>query len=226
MTVQELFKSLDREDFIKYYCQYEDVLAGKYEVTEKGKKIVTDLFNQLLTVDPVPAKENKNWIIFSIPEAGTISLSSFTVEREELLNPGEDGYVEHYGYEFDPMREILSYEVSKACLQYFNDPRQVAASILYEMTFFGYSVDNQEEEATQLLDSLNEQADEITEALENGDESKLSSFEDVVDHIGWVDTRTEEDKAFEHDISTIEGEFYIKLRDRLYDLERAYLKNK
>ena len=37
MTVQELFKSLDKEDFIKYYCQYEDVLAGKYEVTEKGK---------------------------------------------------------------------------------------------------------------------------------------------------------------------------------------------
>ena len=61
MTVQELFKSLDREDFIKYYCQYEDVLAGKYEVTEKGKKIVTDLFNQLLTIDPVPAKKNKNW---------------------------------------------------------------------------------------------------------------------------------------------------------------------
>ena len=78
MTVQELFKSLDKEDFIKYYCQYEDVLAGKYEVTEKGKKIVTDLFNQLLTIEPLPAKENKNWIIFSIPEAGTISLSSFT----------------------------------------------------------------------------------------------------------------------------------------------------
>ena len=59
MTVQELFKSLDKEDFIKYYCQYEDVLAGKYEVTEKGNKIVTELFNQLLTIESLPARMKK-----------------------------------------------------------------------------------------------------------------------------------------------------------------------
>jgi hypothetical protein len=225
VTVQELFKSLDRDDFIKYYCQYDDVIAGKYETTEKGKKVVTELFDQLLAVKPIPAENNKNWIVFSIPEAGTISLNSFLVEKDDLLNPSEDGYIEHYGYEFDPMREILSYEVSKACLQYFNDPRQIAAAILYEMTFFGYSIEDQENESTGLQNSLTEQVEEITETLENGDDSKFSSWEEVKDKLGWVDTRTEEDKAFERDMNTIEGEFYNKLLDRLYDFERAYLKN-
>lgn len=224
MTVQELFKSLDKEDFIKYYCQYEDVLAGKYEVTEKGKKVVTELFDQLLTVEPIPAKEGKNWIVFFTPWVGSIALNSFLVEKNDLLNPSESGYVEHYGYEFDPMREILSYEVSNACLKYFDNPRQLAAAILYEMTFFGYSIDGQENEAAELLSGLHKQVEEVTEAVENGDDSKFSSWEDVKDTLGWVDTRTEEDKAFEQDMSTIEGEFCNKLRDRLYDFERAYLK--
>ena len=226
MTVQELFKSLDKEDFIKYYCQYEDVLAGKYEVTEKGKRVVTDLFEQLLTAEPLPDADNISWIIFSIPDVGTISLNSFSVKANDLLNPGENGYVEHYGYEFDSMRKVLAYKVSDACLKYLSDPRQFAASILYEMTFFGYTIDDQEEDATNLLNSLNEQVDEISEALDNGDDSALSSFEEVATSVGWnwVDNRTEEDKVFEKDVSNLEGEFYIKLRDRLYDLERVYLR--
>lgn len=226
MTVQELFKSLDKEDFIKYYCQYEDVLAGKYGVTEQGKKIVTDLFNQLLTIEPTPTEDDKTWIVFSIPDAGTISLNSFLVEKDDLLNPREDGYVEHWGYEFNPMPEILSYEVSKACLQYLIDPRQLAASILYEMTFFGYSIESQENEATDLRNSLNEQIEEIQNYEENGGECPYVSADEVFrDYdLSSFFNRSEEDKAFERDMSTIEGEFYNKLRDRLYDFERAYLK--
>ena len=41
MTVQELFKSLNKEEFINYYCYYDLSGSDKYQTTEKGKQIVT-----------------------------------------------------------------------------------------------------------------------------------------------------------------------------------------
>ena len=52
MTVQELFKSLDKELFVNYYCRYEEDEKSKYLTTDKGKQIIIRLFNQLLEVTP------------------------------------------------------------------------------------------------------------------------------------------------------------------------------
>lgn len=223
MTVQELFKSLDKNDFIKYYCQYEQILANKYSTTDSGRLIIEELFDKLISSEPIENKDD--CIVFCIPELGSISYSSYHVYKKDLLEPAESGYVEHYGLDFVPMLETLGYKVSDACLFYLADPRQIAASILYEMTYFGYTIEDQKDESSTLLDSLTIQVEEIQKAEDKG-ESIVAPIEEVFERVGWVDTRTNSEKLYQEKFSTIEGTCGIDLRDLLYEMERDYINNK
>lgn len=229
MIVQELFKSLDKKDFIKYYCQYECVLSNKYRTTKNGKKIITDLFDKLCNADPILTSNDDdngmNEIIFCIPELGTISCSTYSVYEKDLLEPDDTGYVEHYGIEFDSMLKVLGYKVSDACLFHFDDPRLIAASILYEMTFFGYTLEDQEDEAKALLDSLHEQVEDIKEKEEKGEPIGIPADE-VFNGLGWVDNRSEKEIFYQNKCSEIYGNCGIDLRDLFYDMERDYLNGK
>ncbi len=214
MTVQELFKSLNKEEFINYYCYYDLSESDKYEITEKGKQVVTELFEQLLTAKPV---ENENGcIIFSIEQIGTEMLYSFLVHREDLLSSEEP---EHYAYELSPMLEILGYDVSTACKHALGNDYRLAASILYEMTFFGYTIDSQEEETSDTLTSLNKSVQEIEEGT-----AELLTADEVFSNFGYEDTRTYFEREFDDDKYTIEGTYFVDMRTRLYKLEKEYLK--
>lgn len=214
MTVQELFKSLNKEEFINYYCYYDLSGSDKYETTEKGKQVVIELFEKLLSATPVENKDE--CIIFSIEQVGTEMLYSFLVHRDDLLNCEEP---EHYAYELSPMLEILGYDVSNACKYSLNNDYKLAASILYEMTFFGYTIESQEEEASEITDSLTESVKEITEGTAN-----LVSADEVFSNFDYQDTRTEFERTFDDAKYTIEGTYFSDVRSRLYELEKEYLK--
>lgn len=214
MTVQELFKSLDKEEFIKYYCHYDLLESDKYETTEKGKQVVTELFEKLLSVSPVENKDE--CIIFSIEQIGTEMLYSFLVHKQDLLDSDEP---EHYAYELSPMLEILGYDVSSACKYALKNDYKLAASILYEMTFFGYTIEDQQDEASEVTESINKSVQEIKEGT-----AELLTADEVFSNLGYEDTRTNFEQLFDDDKYTIEGNYFSDTRSRLYKLEKEYLK--
>lgn len=215
MTVKEFFNSLDREKFIDYYCKYENFCGDECIDTIKHKAIIRDLLTKFETIEP---KENtEGCIIFALPDPGLVSLNSFLIHKEDLFS-GEE--VEHYAYELCPMQEILGFYVSFACKYYLNDDYQFAASILYEMTFFGYSVDKQQEEVTEKKEELNK----MVEKMEEGT-AELLSVDEVFKDFNYVDPRTSYEQTFDNERYRIEGEFYFSVREVLYSLEKEYLKS-
>lgn len=209
MTVQEYFRSLDREKFIKEYLYYCD-----YPKSTAKKNTIRDLLSKLdgleIVVDP-------SKIIFSVPVPDSEShlLDSFSIDREDLY---KDGRVEIYAYEMTPMREILGYQISQAC-SYFLGKYKFACSILYEMTFFGYNLDNQEKEVIHFSNGIKEQIEEIKSG-----EAKLVPVEDLFKHFGFEDTRSEAERLFDSEKFTIEGNYSKKITEALYKLEKEYLK--
>ena len=161
MTVQAFLQSLNLDDLVKAYCLYENDICNYHGTGNRKFHEDTDAvkkaFEKILSLEPVV---DENSIVFSIPELGTQSLDSFIVKKEELFDT-ELERIEHYGYEFDSMREILGYQISKACRFQLNDDLLYACSILFEMTFFGYDPDYQEHETSKNIDKLNEQIEEL-----------------------------------------------------------------
>ena len=214
MTVKEFFNSLDREKFIDYYCQYENFCGDKYIDVIKHKAIIRNLLAKFETIEP---KENtEGCIIFALPDPGLVSLNSFLIHKKDLFS-GEE--VEHYAYELCPMQEILGFDISSACKYYLNDDYQFAAAILYEMTFFGYDVDAQQEEVTEKKEELNKIIEEIEEST-----AELLSIDDVFKDFNYEDPRNSYERAFDNERYRIEGEFYSGIRELLYNLEKEYLK--
>ena len=208
MTVQEYFRSLDKEKFIKEYIDY----SNYYRSTTK-KNILRDL---LFKLDSLEIVSNPSKIIFSVPVPDSESrlLDSFCINKEDLY---KEDRVEHYAYEMTSMQEILGYQISQAC-NYFLGEYRFACSILYEMTFFGYDVVRQEKEVTQLSDKLKEQVEEI----ESGS-AKLASVENLFEHFGFEDNRSEAEKLFDSEKFTIDGVYSKKITEALFNLEKDYL---
>lgn len=209
MTVQEYFRSLDREKFIKeylYYCGYPKSTAKKNTIRD----LLSKLDSLEIVVDP-------SKIIFSVPVPDSEShlLDSFFIDREDLY---KDGRIEKYAYEMTPMQEILGYQISQAC-RYFLGEYKFACSIFYEMTFFGYDLDNQKKEVTCLSSGLKKQVEEIKSG-----EAKLTPIEDLFKHFGFEDTRSEAEKFFDSEKFNIERAYSQKITETLYNLEKEYLK--
>lgn len=207
MIVQEYFKSLDKEEFIKEYINY----CGYPKSTAK-KNVIRNLLSKLNDLEVI-ADFSK--IIFSVPVPDSTILDSFCVNREDLY---KEDRVEHYAYDMTPMQEILGYQISKSCI-YLLGEYKFACSILYEMTFFGYDLDRQEKEVTQLSNGLKEQVEEIKSG-----NAKLTPVENLFKHFGFEDTRSEAEKLFDSEKFTIEGIYNKNITEALYKLEKEYLK--
>ena len=143
-------------------------------------------------------------------------LYSFLVHKEDLLSSEEP---EHYAYELSPMLEILGYDVSSACKYALKDDYRLAASILYEMTFFGYTIEDQEAEASEITESISKSVEEIDEGT-----AELLTAEEVFSNLGYEDTRQSFEQLFDDDKYTLEGTYFSDMRSRLYKLEKEYLK--
>ena len=207
MIVQEYFKSLDKEEFIKEYINY-----CSYPKSTTKKNIIRNLLSKL---DDLEVIADFSKIIFSVPVPDSTTLDSFCVNREDLY---KEDRVEHYAYDMTPMQEILGYQISKSCA-YLLGEYKFACSILYEMTFFGYDLDRQEKEVTQLSNGLKEQVEEIKSG-----NAKLTPVENLFKHFGFEDTRSEAEKLFDSEKFTIEGIYNKNITEALYKLEKEYLK--
>jgi hypothetical protein len=99
---------------------------------------------------------------------------------------------ETYAFEFSPWAEVLGFEICPQNAAEVGEA-QLAAQILWEMTFFGFTEDQISEERKKLEGSIRE-VDEIKKLPPEEQEKRLISAEDLFAELGYEDTRTEEEK--------------------------------
>ena len=231
MTVQELFQKTlntqkDREEFVKYYLRYIDNNVRGRNKKQKLLKLIDDICNCK------DVKENKDNIIFFIPDYPKQDkedcVNNFVVHREDLFqeeNIIDSTKIQPYSYEFQPIKEVLGYQASQACLYAFKGKYRALGSILYEMTFFGYDMEKQEENAISELDILENSVKEIQEHPENlikWDDVKIE-FEEKYKIKARVKPIHEE--MFDEQYYQAENIFYNKVFDLLCQLERNYIRD-
>lgn len=229
MTVQELFKQTlntqkNREDFCKYYLRYIDNNIAGRNKKQKLLKLVDDICNcEDIKVD----EEN---IIFFIPDYPKQDkddcMNNFLIHKEDLFkqeNIIDPNKIEPYSYEFQPMKSILGYQVSQACLYAFKGKFRALASILWEMTWFGYDMETQQQKAEEELEILNNAVEEVENHPEN-----LIKWEDIkIDEKYKIKSRVKpaHEEFFDGEYQRAENIFYNKLTDLLYQLERQYIRH-
>ena len=225
MIVKDFLLKFNIDDLVDAYYLYEEDICNYHGTTKQitGKEdarkyALKKALNEILLLDPI---ENLDYIIFSVPHSNSQGLDSFLVKKQELFNTELDR-IEHYGYEFDSMREILGFEVSDACKLYLNDDLLFACSIIFEMTFFGYNPDDQEKETSKNIDELNTQIEEI----ESGEANFTTLDDEFWESVGYVDKRDEKERLFEDKVRSVEGNYIKDVLDELYDLERYYQNKK
>ena len=230
MTVQDLFKTTlitdkDKNDFCKYYLRYIDNNIRGRNKKQKLLKLVNDICNcENIEVD-------ESSIIFFIPDYPSLDkddcMNNFLIHREDLFkqeNIIDPNKIEPCSYEFQPMKTILGYQVSQACLYAFKGKFRALASILWEMTWFGYDMEAQQQKAEEELETLNAAVNDIENHSANVIkwEDFLSKIEDKYKIKPEVKPAHEE--FFDNEYQITENIFYNKLTDLLYQLERRYIK--
>lgn len=206
MTVQDLLKSVDKDSFIDYYIEY----CG-YPKSVRKKQIVGNFYDELINCK---VAEDTETIVFAIPTLDSNLLDSSLVKRADLKKHGR---IETYAYEASNAQDVLGYSVSKACQHYLHDDLEFAAGIFYELSYFGYTLKTQNDRANDFVDSINQSVEEI----KNGT-AKLISSDEVFKDLGYVDTRTEQEKKFDMIEAKLQCKFINNLKKELYRLELSY----
>lgn len=204
MTVQEFLKSIDKDELVESYLDY-----CNEKITKKSKEALNKFFDNILSKEVVA---DDSQVIFSMPTIDSTFFDSFIVPRREISKKKFNGYA----YEFTEISEILGYSVSNACI-YAYGKYKVACSILYEMTFFGYEVEEQEKAVNKEREELSKQIEEV--------ESGTANLEDVntfFERVGYKDTRTDLQKEFDIKKIKAEHKYYKNLKKLLCKLELSY----
>lgn len=201
MTVQEFLKSIDREELIDSYLNY-----CNEKITKKSKEALNKFFDNILSKEVVA---DDSCIIFSLPTLDSTYFDSFVVHRKDLTK----NKIDSYAYEFNKVTEVLGYSVSNACI-YAYGKYKVACSILYEMTFFGYDIEEQEKTVNKEVEDLKKQVEEI-----NSGTAKLEDLDSFLAKINYKDDRTDLQKEFDTERIRLEHKYYKNLKKLLYKLE-------
>lgn len=201
MTVQEFLKSIDREELIDSYLNY-----CNEKITKKSKEALNEFFDNILSKEAV---EDDSCIIFSLPTLDSTYFDSFVVHRKDLTKNKIDGYA----YEFNKVTETLGYSVSNACIHAYGRYK-VACSILYEMTFFGYNIEEQEKTVNKEVEDLKKQL----KAISSG-KARLENFDNFLARFDYKDDRTDLQKEFDTERIRLEQKYYKNLKKLLCKLE-------
>lgn len=231
MTVQDLFKTTlitdkDKNDFCKYYLRYIDNNIKGRNKKQKLLKLVNDICNcENIKVD----EEN---IIFFIPDYPNIDkddcLNNFLIQKEDLFkqeNIIDPTSIEPYSYEFQPMKTILGYQVSQACLYAFKGKFRALASILWEMTWFGYDMEAQQQRAEEELEILNNAVEEVENHPENLIKWEDIKFEFEEKYKIKSKIKPTHEEFFDNEYQIAENIFYNKVFELLCQLERRFSKD-
>lgn len=201
MTVQEFLKSIDREELIDSYLNY-----CNEKITKKSKEALNKFFDNILSKEVVA---DDSQIIFSLPTMNSTYFDSFVIHRKDLTK----NKIDSYAYEFNKVTEVLGYSVSNACI-YAYGKYKVACSILYEMTFFGYDIEEQERTVNKEVEDLKKQVEEI-----NSGTAKLEDLDTFLAKINYKDDRTDLQKEFDTERIRLEHKYYKNLKKLLCKLE-------
>lgn len=106
------------------------------------------------------------------------------------------GHIESFAYEYEPWDKILGYIVPPHII---GSPMQYifTASVLYEMTFFGYDEKELDKERKELEESI-EEIEQFKSLPPEQQKEQLESFEEFEREFGLNDNRTNEEK--EHNL--------------------------
>lgn len=192
MNVKELILSQNIDDIIQYLKEnfipeYEDYdkISKRYD---KGFRLsIKDIKNTI----PITNSEN---IIYGIKcqEVNTDEIIETTIDHcnikiSELLKMNSNIEIEtfediekahiptHWGLMFVDWETILGYQVIETD---FVSNLELAAEILWELTFFGYEKEENIVNAKKEADILDERSKELDEAIKTGDTSGYISIDD------------------------------------------------
>jgi hypothetical protein len=159
----------------------EHLILGYYHVDEGDEHLETLLYRKadVELFDP-------NSELAHIDDVS--DLSDDEIERLSQLRPIPDSYA----YELSPWYEILGYEVCEDNVQEIG-PAKLAAAVIYEMTFFGYTEADVDRERKKLDEAIAEE--EAIRQLPPEEQAKhFYSIDEVFAELGIPDERTDEEK--------------------------------
>ena len=128
------------------------------------------------------------------------------------------GHIESYAYEYEPWDTILGYIVPPHII---GSPMQYifTASVLYEMTFFGYDEKDLDKERKEIEESI-EEIEQFKSLLLEQQKEQLESFEDLEREFGFTDNRTDEEK--EHDLFVMRKDGIKTSLEWYREMKRVY----
>ena len=213
MNVQELISKCDRqrlfEEFAKHFCEKpEDIKDG-------AARRFYDFLDTLLAKTPIapgddivcsePTYEDGKIRYGSVAvsaddvrkffrpldffdELGSLAPEDITDDMvEPLLAKCQSypGYIERYGYMFSPHDKIISYKVPAHIIG-TDEQYQLLASVIFEMTFFGFDEKHAEQERKKLEESFEEM--ERLDALPPEEQAKhFHSTEELEEELSIID---------------------------------------
>lgn len=168
---------------------FDDVWAElykEYSLKDEAFEVYLKVFNQLKELTPVPNHDGFRLAVVKVEDGFEPGKFVYDVLG---IKPGDK---EHYALEMLPWKEWLSLIVVERCVEIYGSATVVAHS-LYEITFFGYDAVDVEAKIEKEFEILKERQEEI----ENGT-AKSVSWNELCKELGYVDSRTEEEKRLEH----------------------------
>lgn len=213
LTVKEALELCDIEKLIK---EYQDTLPDDFDKENEGLAMAAWYFNvlklipapserkQILTAYPVISDIDEGYeymdacMVYEDELTGKISYRERTYEeiykmtKDELWNELRNVKTpQTYAFEFSDWEEILGFYVPDCEIEMYGLER-VMASVVHEMTFFGYEREPMEEEREE----LGRRVDELKEILELPEEEQKKQLIPASEVFkDWVDERTPEEKA-------------------------------
>ena len=231
MNIQQLFQSIQNEKdaFVDFYLTYDNSISDR--------NVIEKLFDDICSYQDVI--ENKDCIIFSIPQYpryDTVdNMHSFAINRVELLLFFEkiqseftlvSSPLETYAYDCASIKELLGYQVSEACMYAFKNIYRYLASILYEISFHGYDLENRDIAVRNILEYLNQAVADIDvdETSNYIDFRELFKDKDLLNlDLDNIILPSDSESMFEKAYANANNKFSEELLTQLYCLEATYL---
>ncbi len=128
------------------------------------------------------------------------------------------GHIESFAYEYEPWDKILGYIVPPhiigSHMQYI-----FTASVLYEMTFFGYDEKELDKERKELEESI-EEIEQFKSLPPEQQKEQFETFEDLEREFSFTDNRTDEEK--EHDLFVMKKNGIKSSLEWYREMKRVY----
>jgi len=221
MTVQELFKECSDVDklFKRYLELYYKDDDGNY-ATHLGiildadklaafKNRITGFYKHIIEIEPFDDGQKK--LLFIIPY---VQLNGDFSSKTIKSSPNKDICMydgkEFYSMIFAEWPKVMAWTISKSIFQDM-DKYTAAAHIMWEISFCGYTEEEQQAEREKLDESIKE-SEEHPE--------KLIPAEDVFEKLGYKDERSPEEKAFDKDIIIQEQQQNTVIQNKYYSIAR------